>query len=186
MGRILVSNILVRVATSGIAEEREEPFGSEAADGEGAAADRNRGDRDHGDTDGMRASGRGRRRRPCWRTWTDDCGDGWPGPAGISLRAAERTGPTARLQRERRLGQRTVWLPWRGYNGHRGRGLPGAVDGGDGGVHRDRGAPASGVGSGVRRPSGSCMAGTRRCSRTGTLDRPVDAVVCLHVGTRRG
>ena len=56
-------------------------------------------------------------------------------------------------------------------------GLPGAVDGGDGGVHRDRGAPASGVGAVFAgRPEAACQ--ERGVLLGETLDRPVDAVVC--------
>jgi len=110
----------------------------------------------------MRGSGRGRRRRPCWRT-SRLLRDGWPGPAGICLQAA-RTGPTARSQRGRRPGS--------GRSGCRGGAITGIAGRTVGCCRRRRWRPAWRSqrpcirrGSGVRRPSASCMPGTWRCSR---------------------
>ena len=109
-----------RVAWLRVAEVEEKPVGQgEAAVGEEGGGTRNRGDRDMAT---LRYAGIGARATPAAvladmdRRWRD----GWPGPAGI-CRAAGRTGRIPRSQPGAPAGQRTVWLPWRGYNGYRGQ-----------------------------------------------------------------
>ena len=54
---------------------------------------------------------------------------GWLARTGWHLSSGGADGADSAFAAGAPAGQRTIWLPWRGYNGHRGPGLPGAVGG---------------------------------------------------------
>ena len=89
---------------------------------------------------------------------------GWLARTGWHLSTGGADGADSAFAAGAPVRQRTVWLPWRGYNGHRGPDCRALSPAALAGLHGDRHARCTPPGTAARRPSGSCMPGTRRCS----------------------
>ena len=82
----------------------------------------------------------------------------WLARTGWHLASGGADGADSAFATGTPTGQRTIWLPWRGYNGALRAGLPGAVSVGVIGVHGGCGNPASRVGSVFAyRPEAPCQ-----------------------------
>ena len=103
---------------------------------------------------------------------------GWLARTGWTLSTGGADGADSAFAKGTPAGQRTVWLPWRGYNGHRGpdcRVLSAAAM-----------AACIEIAAPLHPAWERCSPAVRKLHARnaavllgGTLDRPVDAVVCF-------
>ena len=124
----------------------------------------------------MRYAGIGARATPAAVLADMETMAGWLARTGWHLSSGGADGADAAFAAGAPAGQRTVWLPWRGYNGHRGpdcRVLPEAEL-----------SACIGIAAPLHPAWERCSPAVRKLHARNaavlglTLDRPVDAVVC--------